>query len=108
MYNQRVKKLFLNPLNQNYGHIKALQEITEAKEENIFNVVAFSHNSELKNNVENVFHYDEVIDYIKDQKKEKITQMRLEQIIGKIEISKRINIISLKKHVENIKKKYNK
>lgn len=47
MYGKKYK--FYNPVMQNYGHVKTIEAVTHAKEENIIPIVAFTGSCTLKN-----------------------------------------------------------
>ena len=59
-------KLYINnPVHQNYGHIKALQEVLKLNEKNFISIVCMSGNAKLKIKSNKVVKVNDIIDKIK-------------------------------------------
>ena len=56
---------FYNPIHQNYGHIKALQEVLKLNEKNFISIVCMSGNAKLKIKSNKVVKVNDIIDKIK-------------------------------------------
>lgn len=94
------KNSFRNPIKQNYGHIKALEEMLDLDASVFVSVVVFSDKASLKvDTSEGVVNYKEIKKYIKSYKDEKLTS---EQVIRYTDYVKSADINSKenkKKHV---------
>jgi len=99
------KYYFLNPIKQNYGHLKTLEILLNIEEAKFFPIVVFSLSSTLKGNYKSPVLYTLSINkYIKKQKNELILD-DIDEIKNKI-LSANINTKEIrKKHVDNIRKK---
>lgn len=108
LYLGKNKYKVYNPLHQNYGHIKCLEEILNIDESKFYNVVSFSNRTKIKiedsKNKDIICNLDFLLDEIKS-KKEILLNENIKDIKDKI---LKINIIdkSLRKeHIKNIKNK---
>ncbi len=99
------KYYFQNPLHQNYGHLKSLQNaLPFVDEKRFYSIVAFSQRAEFKTDIPNdVFFYDQIPDVIKSITNEQIDTQKVLLTIGKLShlcqqpSSDRIN------HINNVK-----
>lgn len=96
------KYYFNNPIHQNYGHIKALEEILNLDENKFISVVCISNQASLKINAKNVTQLDSLIDLIKSYK-DYILSTNLNEIKNKIEAINITNKTVRQNHVQNIK-----
>lgn len=64
------KYYFNNPIHQNYGHIKALQELLNLSEDKFISVVCISNQATLKVNAKNVTQIDYIFQLIKSYSEE--------------------------------------
>ena len=64
------KYYFNNPIHQNYGHIKALQELLNLSEDKFISVVCISNQATLKVNAKNVTQIDYISQLIKSYSEE--------------------------------------
>lgn len=103
---KRNKKFyFKNPIQQNYGHIKALENLLNIPESNFIPIVCFSNKARLSEKLKNkVIQLNDLINIILNSQ-ETIIEMDLDIIYNKI---KKLNIsdkIIRKRHVKTIKTK---
>ena len=61
----KIKLYINNPVHQNYGHIKALQEVLKLNEKNFISIVCMSGNAKLKIKSNKVVKVNDIIDKIK-------------------------------------------
>ena len=81
----RVKNRFQNPLRQNYGHIKALSELTGIPYEYFHSVVVFVGDSEFKTEMpDNVVHAGQLARYVKGFTEAVINEAQIEDIVDTI------------------------
>ncbi|MEH7380441.1 NERD domain-containing protein [Bacillus sp. JJ1533] len=105
---QRKEKLY-NPIWQNYGHIKALQEYLESENEEIYHsIVSFSNRATLKkietsDTNTNVVYSSGLVRTIHAYKRVKLTAAEVQQIAVKLEKTLNADGDKKKKHVKNIK-----
>jgi len=96
-------KLYINnPVHQNYGHIKALQEVLKLNEKNFISIVCMSGNAKLKIKSNKVVKVNDIIDKIKSY--QNILIDNCEEIYNEL---RNINITDRKqrnKHNREIKK----
>lgn len=90
-YLGKNKYYFNNPIHQNYGHIKALEEILNIKENNFISIICISNQAKVKVKSKNVTQLDLLNNLIKSYNKEIL--------------SENINDIKLKIEEKNIKDK---
>lgn len=83
------KYKFRNPLKQNYAHVKALMELLDITDKNVFiPVVAFSGYADLKVKTnQNVIYYGELKGLIKEHTKELLTYEQMNEYADKIAAS---------------------
>ena len=96
------KQYFNNPIHQNYGHIKALQELLNLNEDKFISIICFSNQAKLKINAKNVTQ----LDFINKQIKSYNTQLldyNLNEIKERIEPHNIIDKKIRKQHVNTIK-----
>jgi hypothetical protein len=89
IYNQRTrraqKQRFQNPLHQNYGHIKAVEEFCNLAPEQIFSVVVFLENCEFKTPMpENVIFIGDLLSFIADRQTPLISAEKLTAVINRL------------------------
>ena len=96
-------KLYINnPVHQNYGHIKALQEVLKLNEKNFISIICISGNAKLKIKSNKVVEVNDIIDKIKSY--QNILIDNYEEIYNEL---RNINIADRKqrnKHNREIKK----
>lgn len=96
------KYYFNNPIHQNYGHIKALQELLNLNENKFISIVCISNQSKLKVNAKNVTQLDFINKFIKSYSEETLNENLIE--IKNIIESNNIKDKKIKKqHVNTIK-----
>lgn len=96
------KYYFNNPIHQNYGHIKALQELLNLEESNFVSIVCISNRANVRVKSKNVVQLDYINDFIKSFEKE-ILNIDLVKTKKLLE-AKNIKDKSARKiHVKNIK-----
>lgn len=96
------KYYFNNPIQQNYGHIKALEELLNLSENNFISVICISNQAKLKVKAKNVIQLDFINDLIKSYNNEIITE-DLSKIKNKIEQNNITDKEIRKNHIKNIK-----
>lgn len=101
------KRLFYNPIYQNYGHIKALSNILNKTEDIFISIVCFSNQSKLNIKSENIVTQ---LDYVKDiilKYNDKILINEIDKIKKTIEIFNIKDKKIRKDHIKKIKEKIN-
>ncbi|MFS0862052.1 NERD domain-containing protein [Fredinandcohnia sp. 179-A 10B2 NHS] len=104
----RKEKLY-NPLWQNYGHIKALEEYLGVENEEIYHsIVSFSTRSTLKLKDINrpnasVIYSSRLLSTINSHEKVKLTAAEVEQIVSMLEKTTNADFEKKKQHVKNVK-----
>jgi hypothetical protein len=98
------KYYFNNPIHQNYGHIKALQELLNLSENKFVSIVCFSNQVQLKVNVKNVTQL-EFINKLIQSYSEKIINENIIKIKNLIEENNIKDRIIRKQHIDTIKAK---
>lgn len=98
------KYYFNNPIHQNYGHIKALQELLNLSENKFVSIVCFSNQVQLKVNVKNVTQLDFINKLIQSYS-EKIINENIIKIKNLIEENNIKDRIIRKQHIDTIKAK---
>lgn len=98
------KREFINPIHQNYGHIKSLVSLLEINEDNFISIICFSNQAKIKAKTTTPLTQT---DYIKDEilKYTEIKNLNPEEIYEKL---LKLNITDkkeIKNHVSNIKTK---
>lgn len=93
---------FNNPIHQNYGHIKALEEILDLDENIFISIICIYNQATVKVNAKNVTQLDFINNLIKSYKKE-ILFANLNEIRNKIEENNILDKKIRKEHVKNIK-----
>ena len=103
--NFKQKHKFQNPLNQNYRHIKALEEVLEVDVKKFISVIAFVGESMFKTEMpKNVCKGNKYIDYIQSFDEEILNQTEIENIINKIETKRLKNGFKTdREHVKNLR-----
>lgn len=98
----KKKYYFNNPIHQNYGHIKALQELLNLEDSNFISIVCISNKAKVKVKSKNVVQVDYINDLIMSYEKEVLNTDLIE--IKKLLEEKNITDKSVRKvHVKNIK-----
>ena len=100
------KYYFNNPIHQNYGHIKALEELLNLDKSKFISIICVSNQAKLKTNAKNVINIDYINDFIKSYKKE-ILDDDLYDITNKIKISNIFDKNARHNHIKNIKDNIN-
>lgn len=98
------KYYFNNPIHQNYGHIKALQELLNLSGNKFVSIVCFSNQVQLKVNVKNVTQLDFINKLIQSYS-EKIINENIIKIKNLIEENNIKDRIIRKQHIDTIKAK---
>lgn len=101
-YLGKNKYYFKNPIHQNYGHIKALEETLKIKEDKFISIICISNQAKLKVNAKNVTHLDFINNLIRSYKNE-ILDIDLEELKCKIESLNITDTNSRKEHVKEIR-----
>lgn len=96
------KYYFNNPIHQNYGHIKALEELLNLSKDKFISIICISNQAKLKVKAKNVTQLDFVNDLIKSYNNEIITE-DLSKIKNKIEQNNITDKEIRKNHIKNIK-----
>ena len=96
------KYYFNNPIHQNYGHIKALEELLNLSEDKFISIICISNQAKLKVKAKNVTQLDFVNDLIKSYNNEIIIE-ELSKIKNKIEQNNITDKEIRKSHIKNIK-----
>ena len=96
------KYYFNNPIHQNYGHIKALEELLKLSEDKFISIICISNQAKLKLKVKNVTQLDFINDLIKSYNNEIIIE-DLSKIKNKIEQNNITDKEIRKIHIKNIK-----
>ena len=102
MYGKKYK--FRNPIIQNYGHVKALEEVLGLNEDSFIPIVVFSNDSELKVKTERpVVYTTKLIKEIRKYSELKFTKEEINELVSKInELNVRSTSVR-KEHIKNIK-----
>ena len=102
------KTTFQNPLRQNHGHKKALEEILGIVPAKIFSVIVFVGDSHFKTEMPaNVTYARGYIDYIKSKQEPLFGDYEVQEIIDKIEQYRlKSGLKTHLEHVENVKRKH--
>ena len=96
------KYYFNNPIHQNYGHIKALEELLNLSEDKFISIICISNQTKLKVKAKNVTQLDFVNDLIKSYNNEIIIE-DLSKIKNKVEQNNITDKEIKKSHIKNIK-----
>lgn len=96
------KYYFNNPIHQNYGHIKALEELLNLSEDKFISIICISNQAKLKVKAKNVTQLDFISDLIKSYNNEIIIE-DLSKIKNKIEQNNITDKDIRKSHIKNIK-----
>lgn len=112
--NKNTKKQFYNPIKQNKTHISALSEYLKIDKEKIKSFIVFSERCELKKIPENTKEYvitkrDNLLKLIEkeiEEKENKFTKDEVDKIEEKLKPLTDVSEEEKKKHIENIKEKY--
>lgn len=103
----KQKHKFQNPLNQNYRHLKAIEEILELPASSFTSIIAFVGECEFKTPMPtNVFRGISYTKYITSFKEERLNPLQIRQIISKLQ-RKRLeqSFKTDRAHVENLKQR---
>lgn len=103
-YLGKSKYYFNNPIHQNYGHVKALEEVLGLEKNKFISIVCISNQAKVKVKAKNVTQIDLINDLIASYKEE-ILNEDLTQIKQKIEEKNIIDKSIRRNHVKNIKNK---
>lgn len=104
----KKKNHFMNPIHQNYGHIKVIENILNDPKIPIYSIVAFAGDATLKVNIQTakVIKYGNLNKTIKELSNEKvIDESRMNEIVKILQMSNIDSKKNRKKHVEDITKK---
>lgn len=105
----KSKQKLYNPLWQNYGHIKALQEYLGVENEEIYHsIVSFSTRATLKvkdinESNASVIYSSRLLSTLNTHKKVKLTGAEVQQIVAKLEKTTNADFEKKKQHVKNVK-----
>lgn len=107
VYGKKYK--FLNPIKQNYGHIKALQKRLELSEDKFISIIAFSTHADLKVKTDTpVIYTINLCRKIKSYSEDKFDISELEDIVNRINSANIDSSDMRKEHVKEIKKNIHK
>lgn len=98
----KKKYYFNNPIRQNYGHIKALEEVLELEENKFISVVCISNQAKLKVKAKNVTQL-EFLNKLIQSYEEEILAANLNEMKEKLETLNITEKSIRKEHVKNIK-----
>jgi len=98
----KKKYYFNNPIHQNYGHIKGLQEELNLDDDKFISIVCISNKAKVKVKAKNVVQLDCINDLIKSYQKE-ILDTNLSEIREVLETKNITDKTIRKSHVKNIK-----
>lgn len=98
----KKKYYFNNPIHQNYGHIKALEEILHLEENKFISVVCISNQAKVKVNDRNVVQLDNINKFIESYEKE-IIDSEITKIKDLLKAENITDKTIRKQHVKNIK-----
>ena len=102
MHLGKNKYYFYNPIHQNYGHIKALEQLLGINESKFISIISMSNRAKIKVDAKNVVNLDYLLDAIK--KYQDITlDVNIEELVEKINVNNITDKEARKKHVKNIK-----
>lgn len=103
----RSTRKFKNPLHQNYGHIKALQDVLQDEQTlQYHSIVVFTGSAELKRmNSSNVVRLNQLVPYILSHQTEVISSETKERISNRINAFDKAKRKDIKEHISNIKEK---
>ena len=96
------KYYFNNPIHQNYGHIKALEELLQLDNKKFISVICISNQAKVKVKSSNVVQLD-FLDGLIRAYNEKIINENLDDIRIKIESNNIVDKEARNRHVQNIK-----
>ncbi len=96
------KFYFKNPIHQNYGHIKSLEQLLNLDNSKFISIICISNQAELKVKAKNVIQLDNINQLIKSYKEE-ILDIDLIEIKNNIESNNIIDKEVRKNHVKDIK-----
>lgn len=96
------KYYFNNPIHQNYGHIKALEELLQMNDDKFVSVICISNQAKVNVKAKNVTQLDFLNKLIRSYTAE-IVDENLNDIKSKIEFSNIVDKESKRKHIQNIK-----
>ena len=104
--NGKYKYHFKNPIHQNYGHVKALEELLNLDNKYFIPIVCFSNQVRLSKDIkDDVVQLDYLVSAIKIYKDSIIEKQSLDNIYNKILEFNITDKSERKKHVKNIKTK---
>lgn len=105
----KTKNSFYNPIHQNYGHIKVLEERLNIKENKFISIVCFSDKAKLNiTGNGNVINTRNLVSKIIKEYTETIIQEDINDLIKKVETLQDKSLNRNFNHVNNIKKSLNK
>ena len=101
----KTKNNFYNPVHQNYGHIKVLEEILDIKEDNFISIVCFSDKAKLNiTGKGNVLNTSNLVRKIMNEYTETIIQEDINKFRKDIEMLQDKSLNRNFNHVNNVKK----
>ena len=112
-YLGKNKYYFYNPIRQNYGHIKALEEVLGLDANIFISIICISNQARLSVQARNVVNIDYLNDLIKEYKKVVVKEdfMRIKERLEKSNIRnikiRRHHTKEIKKYISNEQKKIN-
>jgi rubrerythrin len=101
-YLGKKKYYFNNPIHQNYGHIKALEEVLHLDKDKFISVICISNQAKVKVNDKNVVQLDNINEFIKSYENE-IVDDNLNEIKDLLEKNNITDRTIKKQHVKIIK-----
>jgi hypothetical protein len=105
----RKKSRFQNPLQQNYGHIKALQSLFDLPENHFHSVVVFTADAEFKTDLgPNVVRLAGLIPLLTAKRPVLYDERKMAYIIGRIEMKReRRSVETDEYHINHLRNKHN-
>ena len=101
-YLGKNKYSFKNPIHQNYGHIKALEEVLHLKEDKFISVICISNQAKVEVNDKNVVQLDNINELILSYEKE-IIDSEITRIKDLLKAENITDKTIRNQHVKNIK-----
>jgi len=85
----KKKSKFLNPVHQNYGHLKAIQALFNLPNDTFVSVVVFTHDAEFKTDLgPGVVKLHDLLDYLSAERPVQLDERKMAYIVGRIEMKR--------------------
>jgi len=106
LHSRQNPYFFQNPIHQNFGHIKTLEEVIGIEYKKMHNIVVFAGTAKWrKRPAKSVLYTRELNKYIIEKKNVLLTENSLEDIKNKIADLRITGIFKNKEHIENIQER---